>query len=308
MALLVGVDAGGTNTVGVVSDESGRIFRWARAAGANLHVHGELGVEKVLALLLDELCPDERPEALCLGMAGVDRPGEDEVVKSMLRRFGFRGNAIVVNDAIIALAAGAPERVGVVVIAGTGSIAYGVDGRGRTARAGGLGPMLADEGSAGWIGHKALLAAVRAADGRGEATVLKERIFEALAIRSLQDLPGLAYGQGLTREKIAQLAPEALAAWQDGDRVACRIVDEAASELAIAASSVVHQLHFSAAPFPLIFAGGLFVGAPSLADVIVRKAAIPGAAPRTLDRDPAEGALLMALDLHRARQSGETRR
>jgi N-acetylglucosamine kinase-like BadF-type ATPase len=140
MALIVGVDAGGTKTTGVVADETGMVLRRARGAGANLHVHGELAVEKVLADVLEELCPDDRPEALCLGMAGVDRPGEEQVVRSLLRRLGLRANAAVVNDAIIAIAAGAPDRVGVVVIAGTGSIAYGIDGHGSTARAGGLGP------------------------------------------------------------------------------------------------------------------------------------------------------------------------
>ena len=91
MALIAGVDAGGTKSVGVVADESGHILKTVRGSGANVHVHGELAVEKALAALLDELCPDERPEALCLGMAGVDRPGEDHVVRAMLRRLGFRG-------------------------------------------------------------------------------------------------------------------------------------------------------------------------------------------------------------------------
>ena len=303
MALIVGVDVGGTKTVGVVSDESGRIFRWARAGGANLHVHGELAVEKVLALLLDELCPDERPEALCLGMAGVDRPGEDATVKSLLRRFGFRGNALVVNDAIIALAAGTPDRVGVVVIAGTGSIAYGIDRQGRTARAGGLGPMLADEGSGGWIGHHALVAAVRAADGRGEPSLLKDAIFSALAIHSLSDLPALAYGGGLNREKLAELAPVAIAAAHEGDAVAVRILDEASTELASAARAVVRQLDFAGAPFPILFSGGLFAGLPSLVDIIAKKVGIQDAVPRRVERDPAEGALSMALDLYRSRQS-----
>src|SRR5262245_26605147 len=119
MALIVGVDAGGTKSVGVVSDESGHVLKTVRGAGANLHLHGELATEKALADLLDELCPDERPEALCLGMAGVDRPGEDQVVRGLLRRLGFRANALVVNDAVIVLAAAAHDRVGVVVIAGT---------------------------------------------------------------------------------------------------------------------------------------------------------------------------------------------
>lgn len=302
MALIVGVDAGGTKTAGVVADESGHVLRSVRAAGANLHVHGELAVEKVLAGLLDELCPEERPEALCLGMAGVDRPGEDALIRALLRRLGFRGNAMVVNDALVAIAAGAPDRVGVVVIAGTGSIAYGVDRRGRSARAGGLGPMLADEGSAGWVGHRALLAAVRATEGRGESTVLKDAIFSVLTVSSLSDLPAMAYGGGLTRERLAELAPTVIAVAQNGDRVAQGIIEEASTELASAARSVVRQLDFAGAPYPLIFSGGLFKGLPGLVDAVSRKARLEGAVPYRLARDPAEGALDLALDLYRSRR------
>ena len=302
MALIVGVDAGGTKTTGVVADDSGRILKSARGGGANLHVHGELAVEKVLADLLDELCPDERPEALCLGMAGVDRPGEDAVVRSLLRRLGFRGNAMVVNDAVIAIAAGAHDRVGVVVIAGTGSIAYGIDRHGKTARGGGLGPMLADEGSGGWIGHKALLAAVRAVEGRGEPTLLTDAIFSALGVHSLPDLPGLAYGGGLTRERLAELAPTLIGVAHQGDAVASRILDEASTELASAACSVVRQLDYGDAPYPLIFSGGLFTGMPALVEIVARKAALHGAIPCRLQGDPAEGALSMALDLYRSRR------
>ncbi len=306
MALIVGVDAGGTKTVGVVSDETGQILNTVRGGGANLHVHGELAVEKVLAGLLDELCPDERPEALCLGMAGVDRPGEDGVVRSLLRRLGFRGNAVVVNDAVIAIAAGAHDRVGVVVIAGTGSIAYGIDRHGKTARAGGLGPMLADEGSGGWIGHKALLAAVRAAEGRGEPTLLKDAIFSVLTVSALSDLPAMAYGGGLTRERMAELAPTVIGVAQTGDAVAARILDEAATELASAARSVARQLSFDGAPYPLIFSGGLFGGMSGLVDTVAKRAALEGAIPCRLKRDPAEGALSMALDLYRARRVART--
>jgi N-acetylglucosamine kinase-like BadF-type ATPase len=302
VALIVGVDAGGTKTIGVVSDEAGHIQKSVRGAGANLHVHGELAVEKVLASLLDELCPDERPEALCLGMAGVDRPGEDAVVRSLLRRLGFRGNAVVVNDAVIAIAAGAHDRVGVVVIAGTGSIAYGVDRQGKTARAGGLGPMLADEGSAGWIGHRALVAAIRAAEGRGEPTLLKDALFNVLTVTALTDLPAMAYGGGLTRERLAELAPTVIGVAQTGDLVATQILEEASVELASAARSVVRQLDFGGAPYPLIFSGGLFIGVPNLVDTVTRKAALAGAIPCRLKRDPAEGALAMALDLYRARR------
>jgi N-acetylglucosamine kinase-like BadF-type ATPase len=305
MALIVGVDAGGTKTTGVLGDETGRIVKSARGSGANLHVHGELAVEKVLDALLDELCPEDRPDALCLGMAGVDRPAENALIKSLLRRLGFRGNALVVNDAIIAIAAAASDRVGVVVIAGTGSIAYGIDRNGAVARAGGLGPMLADEGSGGWIGHKAIVAAVRAAEGRGPATVLRERIFEVLHVTALSELPALAYGGGLTREKLAELAPTVIGAASDGDAVASAILEEAAIELASAARSVKRQLDFRGEPYPLIFSGGLFVGHAPLAESVSRRADLEGAVPTLLTRDPAQGALSMALDLYRTRQGAQ---
>lgn len=298
MALIVGVDAGGTKTRGVVSDESGRVLGTALGSGANLHVHGELAVEKVLAGLLEDLCPDERPEALCLGMAGVDRPGEEAVIRALLRRLGFRGNAIVVNDALIALAAGAANRVGIAVIAGTGSIVYGVDPTGKSARSGGLGPMLADEGSAGWIGHRGLLAAVRAKDARGESTGLAEAFFASLNITSLSDLPPLAYGGVLTRERLAELATTVIAVATAGDRVASRILEEASDELASAARAVAQKLDFNGQPFPLIFSGGLFKGLPGLVEAIAKKAALDDAEPVLLERDPAEGALSMAHDLY----------
>jgi len=304
MALIVGVDAGGTKTVGVVCDETGRILNTVRGAGANLHVHGELAVEKVLAALLDELCPEERPEALCLGMAGVDRPHEGDLVRSLLRRLGFRGNAVVVNDAVVAIAAGAPDRVGVVVIAGTGSIAYGMDRQGKTARAGGLGPTLADEGSGGWIGHRGLLAAVRAAEERSAPTQLKEALFGALSVGALSELPAMAYGGALTRERMAELAPVVIRVAEGGDEVARTILEEASTELASTAKSVVRRLDFRGAPYPLIFSGGLFVGVQALAEAVTRKAGLENAVPTILTRSPAEGALSMALDLYKTRQAG----
>lgn len=306
MALIVGVDAGGTKTIGVVADENGNVLNTVRGAGANLHVHGELAVEKVLAELLDALCPEERPDALCLGMAGVDRPHEGTLIRSLLRRLGFRANALVVNDAVIAIAAGAPDRVGVVVVAGTGSIAYGIDRQGNTARAGGLGPILADEGSAGWIGQRALIAAIRSAEGRGEETRLRYAIFEALKVTALSELPPMTYGGTLTREKMAELAPTVIAVALAGDPIAMRLVEEASDELAAIARSVARQLDFGAAPFPLIFSGGLFTGLPTLADVITQKAGIAGAVPTRLERSPAEGALAMALDLYRSRKAARS--
>ncbi|MGB5176906.1 MAG: BadF/BadG/BcrA/BcrD ATPase family protein, partial [Thermoanaerobaculia bacterium] len=161
MRYVVGIDSGGTKTVGLLADETGEVLAKARGGGANLVIHGELSVEKVLYQVMEDLEPPGPIDAICLGMAGVDRPEEKELIQGLLRRLGLRKNIRIVNDALIALVAGAEEGVGIVVSAGTGSIAYGVDPSGETARSGGWGYLLGDEGSAFWLGHAAVRQGVR---------------------------------------------------------------------------------------------------------------------------------------------------
>jgi len=194
---VVGIDAGGSKTVGLLADEAGEVRAAARAGGANLQVQGELGVEKVLYEVIARLEPPGPIAAVCLGMAGVDRPGERELLHGVLRRLGLYWTARIriENDAFIALVAGAPERLGIVVVAGTGSVAYGVDGEGRTARSGGWGYLLGDEGSAYWLGHAALRRAIRAADGRDEPTSLVDRLARRLDLEVPAGLVSWFYDQ-----------------------------------------------------------------------------------------------------------------
>jgi N-acetylglucosamine kinase-like BadF-type ATPase len=295
---VIGIDAGGTKTVGMLADERGELLAEARGAGANLQVQGELEVEKVLYGIMERLGA-RSAAALCLGIAGVDRADEAALVRALLGRLGQHERTLVVNDAAIALVAGAPTRVGIVIVAGTGSIAYGVDARGGVARAGGFGHLLADEGSAYWLGREALRAAVRALDGRGPGTYLVGAVLGDLGIASLDELVPLAYGQGLPRQRLAALAPLVQAAADAGDPVAAALLDAAASELALAARSVAGRLALPA-PYPVVLAGGLFRGCPSLAGRVSASLALPGAEPRPLDVEPARGAVALALDLLRS--------
>ena len=159
--------------------------RAARAA-ANLQTEGELEVEKILHTVIEHATDGRQvtPAAVCLGMAGVDRQDDAQIIRDVMRRLGFRANALIVNDALIALVAGAGASPGVVLISGTGSIAYGVSPHGVAARAGGWGPTLGDEGSGYWIGRRALAAVMRDSDGRGPQTDLtraRARAFLAVA-------------------------------------------------------------------------------------------------------------------------------
>lgn len=296
MRYVLGIDAGGTKTVGLLADETGREVTSVRAGGANLQAHGELEVEKVFHEIIEKLAAHAVPEALCVGMAGVDRPADQETVRGILRRLGHREKASVVNDAVIALVAGARERFGIVVISGTGSIAYGLDRQGRSARAGGYGYLLADEGSGYWLGQQVLRAAVRASDGRGPKTSLRERLFGTLGIASIGELIPLVYERRMPRNEIARLAGLVEHARNEGDAVAGEILQHAAEELSAAARSVALQLAFRDA-FTVVLSGGVFKACPALHPLVDRALQLPHATTVPLEVEPAEGAVALAIDL-----------
>ena len=295
MPYVIGIDAGGTKTVGLLADETGKVRAKARGGGATLQVQGELGAEKVLYDVIETLDAPEPVAALCLGMAGVGRPADEEIIHGVLRRLGQRRCLRIENDAYIALVAGAPERLGIVVVAGTGSMAYGLDETGRTARSGGWGYLLGDEGSAYWLGHAAVRRGIRAADGRGPATTLGERISAKLGLEVPAGLVAWFYDQERFRHRVAELAPLVQEAADDGDDAARELLDYAAQHLARAARAVAHQLEFSD-DYPLVLSGGVFRACPSLPPRIEERLELPRAQVRLLAAEPATGAVTLALD------------
>jgi N-acetylglucosamine kinase-like BadF-type ATPase len=296
MRHVMGIDAGGTKTAGLLADETGAVLAKAIGNGANLLVHGELAVEKSLFQVIDALDSDIRIDALCLGIAGADRPGEEEVIRGVLRRLGIRREVRIVNDATVALVAGAPDGIGIVVVSGTGSIAYGVDPSGKTARSGGWGYLLGDEGSAFWLGHAAVRLGIRAADGRGPATKLFERICSHLEIDEREGLVSWFYDQELSRHRVARLAGIVQEAADDGDETADRLLDQAARHLVRAANAVDRQLEFET-EYPLVLAGGVYKACPSLYDRVEKKLDLVHARVVRLEVEPAMGAVTLALEL-----------
>jgi N-acetylglucosamine kinase-like BadF-type ATPase len=296
---VLGIDAGGTKTVCCLADGEGRVLGEARGGGANLQAEGELGVEKVLHAVMDEATRGRPHEvdAICLGMAGVDREGEGEVVRSIMRRIGARSRVAVVNDALVALVAGVGEAAGVVIICGTGSIAYGRNDRDQAARAGGWGHVLGDEGSGYWIGRRALRAVARAADGRGPSTTLTARVLAHFGLSQPSELVHEIYDRQLRHHALAQLARLVQQARDDGDEVATQILEQAAHELVRAARSVVERLEMKDEVVQFVLAGGVFSGVPWLCEELHRR--LTGVAPRgvvsRLSVEPALGAVRLAL-------------
>jgi N-acetylglucosamine kinase-like BadF-type ATPase len=297
--IVLGIDAGGSKTVCLLADEDGRIRASVRGPGANLAVLGELEVEKVLYDVMDQALASQSqvPSAICLGIAGVDRAEDAAVIRGIMRRIGHKAPALVVNDALIALQAGAGVGPGIVIIAGTGSICYGRNERGQAARSGGWGPVLADEGSGWWIGQRAVQAVMRQADGRGPATALTPKVLAHFDIPEPQELVHQVYYRDDRRKLIVSLGPAVEAAAAEGDVVARQIVSDAGAELVTAARSVAERLEIRGLQFPLVLAGSIFRLMPSLlADVTVRVAEVaPRGQPSLLEVEPAVGAVHLAL-------------
>lgn len=291
---VIGLDAGGTKTIGLLADTNGHVLTKARGEGANLLVHGELAVEKVVFQVIEDLEAPGPVAAVCLGIAGADRPGESELLHAMMRRLGVSRPVKVVNDAYVALVAGAPAGHGIVVIAGTGSIAYGVGADGATARSGGWGYLLGDEGSAYWLGHAAVRLGIRAADGRGRPTSLYERVCGDLGLRDPQGLVTWFYDPDLSRYRVARLASLVEEAAAAGDGAADELLDQAAQHLASAARSVARQLVFDH-EYPLVLSGGVFKACPSLYERLESRLDLESARVTRLEVEPAMGAVTLAL-------------
>jgi len=300
MFSVLGIDAGGTKTVCLLADDHGSVIAEARGVGANLQAAGELQVEKVLHQVMEEAIGDRLivPTAICLGIAGVDRPDDSAVVRAIMKRIGYKARVLVVNDALVALEAGAPRQPGVVVISGTGSICYGRNAAGEAARSGGWGYVLGDEGSGYWIGRAALRAVLRQADKRGPSTALTPMLLEHFGVEQPQGLIHEVYHTNLKPAAIGALARSVQSAFAVGDDAAIGILRAAANELESGALSVARRLGMVGQPFTFILAGGIFRAVPWLQEELQRR--LPVAAPRSdvrlLDVEPAEGAVALALE------------
>jgi N-acetylglucosamine kinase-like BadF-type ATPase len=164
----------------------------------------------------------------------------------------------LVTDAQAALEGALDGKAGVVVIAGTGSIAIGVDETGRQARAGGLGPTLSDEGSGYDIARRALRAITAAFDGRAPETMLTELVCKALGVAGPDDLPSVIYNSDSDPVDIAPLAKLVDEAARAGDEVARGILASAGRELGRLAASVIEKLSLNSIAFRVACVGGVF--------------------------------------------------
>lgn len=300
MSYVVGIDGGGTKTLGILADDTGRVISRVEFGPSNYHVVGEEETEKVLKDVVDSFnMPIASCEAFCLGMAGLGRQDDREVIGRICNRLGLRRNLILTHDAKIALVGGAMKGHGVIIIAGTGSIVYGMNEVGEEKRAGGWGHILGDEGSGYDIARNALHAIVRAYDGRAHETILKEKILRRLRLEGPEQL--VKFAHAADKKEIAALASSVFEAWAEDDSVAQKIIHHAADELVCATQVVIKSLKLENDSFDIVLSGGIFEHQPNFVELMQKR--LRDVAPKVRcslpQREPAYGAVLLAIYLLR---------
>lgn len=298
MKWFIGIDGGGTKTVGWAVEQSGRIVAKSIQGPGNYHTIGLVQFQNTVSQLIDDLAQLSGLDkadllVVCLGLAGADRPADQEVLQQTLQELGLNCNFIIESDAKIALAAGLGQTEGIVLIAGTGSVAYGITQGGEVIRSGGWGHLASDEGSGYDIGHQALVRCLKSVDSREQKTVLLAKVLEHWHLADFDELIGFINEKNLAKATIGSLAPVVAEAAQSGDAVALAILREAGHALAELVQSVIKRGFIGVKPVSVCCYGGVLQNLE-----VVRQTAAEALAGQAMlvfsQEEPVAGAVFLA--------------
>jgi N-acetylglucosamine kinase-like BadF-type ATPase len=309
MDYFLGIDGGGTRTTAWISDEQGRILSRSSSGPSNPLKVGFAAAQREILRAAREArrkAAAGRLEAVCLGLAGTDHAQVHRKMLAWVRRALHANRYLLTSDAAIALRAAVGDSPGIIVISGTGSIAFGRDDRGRVLRAGGWGAYLDDAGSGYDLGRKAIMAALRDYDGRGTYTQLTASLCRALRISDITQV----VLKNLTPTEVAALFPLVLEAARRRDRVARQLCEEAGKDLAALAVALLRRLGWLRRVVPVVYAGGVFRSSLLIRRTVTRylRRHAPHARILLLRHPPVEGALALARDLVQSPPSGRQSR
>jgi N-acetylglucosamine kinase-like BadF-type ATPase len=297
--IVLGVDGGQSSTLALVAAPNGEILGTGLAGPAN-HIHepgGPQRLERALSqavahALQNADCDPAQVRYACLGMTGGAEFARQIVLRSLPN-----AQVVAYDDMVTALAGGSIAKAGVVVVAGTGSVAYGRLDDGREARAGGWGYLIGDEGSAYDLARRALQAASHAVDGRGQATMLVKAIPQYFQLSTFADVRDVVYTPAVTRSRIAGLARVVAEEAKQGDAICISLLAGAGRALAHMALAVIARLQQTEAGMNIYLSGGVF----QAADLVIRplretlQASSPASHVQKARYSSAVGALFLAL-------------
>jgi glucosamine kinase len=305
--IVVGVDGGGSKTRAIVADEAGtQLGEVVGPASAVRPGQAEHSADVIAATVRDALASCEMthvmPKALCVGVAGVARESARQALWQALVGRELAEETVVHPDFAIALDDAFGDGAGVLLISGTGSVAFGRSPAGTVARCGGWGPMCGDEGSGAWLGRRALSVVTASADGREPETALMGAVLTAAQVNEPQEL--ITWAANATPAQLATLAPIVSSVADAGDLRANALISLTVEELVLHVRTLARQLFGDErAAMPVAFTGGLLRKGATLRKRLEHrlKSAVPGAQIQTTEVNPARGAVRGAL-----RYLGET--
>ena len=297
MTVLAGVDAGGSHTEAVIGDPSGTELARSRGGPANVETIGAVNAARTIAdTVIDALekTSSELPVMeLVVGAAGTGMEANRIALRAALTEQGIATNLTVTSDAAIALESAFPSAAGIVLIAGTGSIAFARNSSGEVSRVGGLGWRFGDEGSAYSLGRAAIAAILRAREHRAAETALTKALGAATGTASDNDLDGWIERTNVA--EVAGLAGVVCQAADGGDEVAAELVREAARSLADHITALALGLE-NRENVRVALHGGLIASDSAIRRSLLAELASRTPTPMVTDVrvDPACGALLLA--------------
>lgn len=294
----LGIDGGQSSTTALIADSTGRIIGYGRGGPCN-HATGDEGRRKFFDAVggcLREASNQARfpPanlkfESACLGFSG-GAADKEQYTRELVRAKKIE----ITHDAEIALTGATGGKPGIIIIAGTGSMAFGRNAEGRSARAGGWGYVFGDEGGGFDLVRRALRASLRMEEGWGPATSLAASLLRATGSSDVNAMLHRFYTSEFSRPRIASLSSLVTEAAEAGDEVAAGILQSAASELAAYVEGVYGNL-FAGESVPISYIGGVFRSHPLLTqftELIRGRIGITPGPPRF---GPAAGAVIQAM-------------
>lgn len=311
MPYFAGIDGGGTKTSVALVDEAGNMVGTATRGPANARSLGlEPAAENIAGAIraaldaagatLDDLA------GICACLAGLDTELDLPVPRLALERLGYTGPAILENDVVGAWAAATEGAPGIVVIAGTGSTALGMNTRGEMWRTDGWDYLLGDAGSGYDIGRSGIQTAMKALDGRHAPTLLARELGARFGVADAEEMRRLVDRGPFGKLEMASFAIHVSRAADAGDMAAREILVRAGRDLAAQATTIARRLGMEDTVFPVGTAGSVFKSVPWVTEPFAREvqATAPRAKVRTLRRPPEVAAAVLGWQRLRAGDTG----
>ncbi len=311
MPYFAGIDGGGTKTSAALVDEAGRVAGTSVRGPANARSLGlEPAAENIAAAVRDALDAAGATlgdlAGICACLAGLDTELDLPVPRLALDRLGYSGPVILENDVVGAWAAVTEGAPGIVVVAGTGSTALGMNARGELWRTDGWDYLLGDAGSGYAIGRAGIQTAMKALDGRHAPTLLARELGVRFGVADAEEMRRLVDRGPFGKLEMAAFAVHVSRAADAGDEAARAILGEAAGELALQVTTIARRLGMEGEAFPVGTAGSVFKSGPWVTEPFARAvhAIAPHAEVRGLRRPPDVAAALLGWQRLRAGDTG----